>query len=93
MRHTCVALLIDQGAHPLGIQLYIGHADIRTTMNTYGHLFPNHDDALARALDGAFRACRAAPARPRVFSEAAPETNGHPRKTLWPGTLAHKEGG
>jgi integrase len=25
MRHTCVALLIDQGAHPLGIQRYIGH--------------------------------------------------------------------
>lgn len=65
MRHTCVALLIDQGAHPLGIQRYIGHADIRTTMNTYGHLFPTHDDALARALDGAFRARLAAPARPR----------------------------
>jgi hypothetical protein len=61
--------------------------------DTYGHLFPNHDDALARALDGAFRARLAAPARPRVFSDAALDTNGHARKTLWPGTLAHYEGG
>jgi hypothetical protein len=67
MRHTCVALLINQGAPSLGIQHYIGHADIRTTMNTYGHLFPNHDDALARALDGAFRACFAAPRGPECF--------------------------
>jgi hypothetical protein len=68
MRHTCVALLIDQGAHPLGIQRYIGHADIRTTMNTYRHLFPTHDDALARALDGAFRGVSRGPgAAPRVF--------------------------
>jgi integrase len=36
MRHTCVALLIDQGVHPLSIQRYIGHSDMRPTMNTYG---------------------------------------------------------
>lgn len=93
MRHTCVALLIDQGAHPLEIQRYIGHADIRTTMNTYGHLFPNHDDALARALDGAFRECPAAPARPRVSCDSAQQTNGHVRRALLPGTLTHNEGG
>ncbi len=94
MPHTCVALLNDQGApHPLGIQRYIGHADIRTTMNTYGHLFPNHDDALAHALDGAFRARHAAPARPQVSLDPASARNGHARKTVWPGTLAHNEGG
>lgn len=93
MRHTCVALLIDQGAHPLGIQRYIGHADIRSTMNTYGHLFPNHDDALARALDGAFRECPAAPARPRVPCDSVQQTNGHVRKALLPGTLTYNEGG
>jgi integrase len=93
MRHTCVALLIDRGVHPLAIQRYIGHSDIRTTMNTYGHLFPNHDDAIAHALDGAFATCVAAPARPRVSSHAARETNGLARNGVLPGTLAHNGGG
>jgi hypothetical protein len=93
MRHTCVALLIDQGAHPLGIQRYVGHADIRTTMNTYGHLFPNYDDELAHALDGAFRNRLAARARPHVSSESARETNGRAEKALLPGRLLVTKGG
>jgi integrase len=93
MRHTCVALLIDQGANPLAIQRYIGHSDIRTTMNTYGHLFPNHDDAVAHALDAAFGACVAAPARPRAFSNVTEATERQGGKGLWPGTLDHHGGG
>jgi integrase len=93
MRHTCVALLIDQGAHPLAIQRYIGHSDIRTTMNTYGHLFPNHDEAIAHALDVAFGTRVAAPARPRVSSDIIKVTGRQERKGLWPGTLAHNAGG
>jgi hypothetical protein len=66
----------------------IGHADIRTTMNTYGHLSPNHDDAVAHALDGAFRACLAASERPPglsyVHSETQMVTQERPsRQVLW----------
>jgi integrase len=93
MRHTCVALLIDQGAHPLAIQRYIGHSDIRTTMNTYGHLFPNHDDASAHALDAAFGARVAAPTRPRASSDIIEAMDRQEGKVLWPGTLDHHEGG
>ena len=43
LRHTCVAILIDQGANPLEIQRRLGHADIKTTLGTYGQLFPNRE--------------------------------------------------
>lgn len=39
LRHTCASLLIRQGAHPKVIQEHLGHRDIRTTMNIYGHLY------------------------------------------------------
>lgn len=39
LRHTCASLLIRQGAHPKAIQEHLGHRDIRTTMNIYGHLY------------------------------------------------------
>jgi integrase len=33
------------------IQVRMGHANIATTMDVYGHLMPNTDADLARALD------------------------------------------
>jgi integrase len=62
LRHTCAALLILAGAHPLEIKLRLGHEDIRTTMNTYGHLFPSAEAALADLLDTGYRAAEQAPA-------------------------------
>jgi hypothetical protein len=32
----------------------LGHEDIRTTINTYGHLVPSVDAALSDGLDGLF---------------------------------------
>jgi hypothetical protein len=43
------------GAHPLTIKERLGHASIKVTMDTYGHLFPSQDEALAAALNGALR--------------------------------------
>ena len=51
LRHTCVALLIAQGAHPMAIRDRLGHSSITVTMDTHGHLFPSADDALAAGLD------------------------------------------
>ena len=64
LRHTCAALLIDQGAHPAAIQRHLGHEDIRTTLNTYGSLFPAAQEAMAASLDAAYQA--ATKSTPRV---------------------------
>ena len=34
---------------------HLGHEDIRTTMNLYGHLYPSAEAALAEALDAGYR--------------------------------------
>jgi integrase len=52
LRHTCVALLISQGAHPEAIKRHLGHSSISVTMDRYGHVFPSEADGLAAALDG-----------------------------------------
>lgn len=52
LRHTSVAILIEQGAHPKLIQARVGHSSITMTMDTYGHLFPTADAQLAAGLEG-----------------------------------------
>lgn len=47
LRHTCVALMIAEGANPLMVQRQLGHVDLRMTLGTYGHLFPNWDGDVA----------------------------------------------
>jgi integrase len=54
LRHTCVALLIAEGAHPLAIKERLGHASITTTLDVYGHLFPTLDAGWSDGLDKAF---------------------------------------
>jgi integrase len=58
LRHTCAALLIAAGRHPLEIKTRLGHSSITTTMDRYGHLFPSAEGALADALDVAFNESR-----------------------------------
>jgi len=50
MRHTHVALLIDQGAHPSVIASRLGHTSVRTVLDVYGHLFEGLDRDIADAL-------------------------------------------
>jgi integrase len=54
LRHTCAALLIAADAHPKAIQDHLGHRDIQTTFNVYGHMLPAAQEALAAALDTAY---------------------------------------
>ena len=51
LRHSHVAFLINQEVQPLLIKERLGHADIKITMNTYGHLYPNKQRDLAMMLD------------------------------------------
>lgn len=50
LRHTHAAWLIRDGVQPLALQRRLGHNDIRTTMNVYGHLFPNYEDNVVQIL-------------------------------------------
>ena len=51
LRHTCAAILTAQGWNPKQIQMRLGHATIRTTLDRYGHLFEGHDQELLDRLD------------------------------------------
>lgn len=51
LRHTHAAMLIAQGEHPKVIQSRLGHASIKTTLDTYGHLFEGLDEGAAARLD------------------------------------------
>ncbi|WP_164507788.1 tyrosine-type recombinase/integrase [Lacticaseibacillus suibinensis] len=53
-RHSHVALLIDQETEYTIIKERLGHASIVTTIDTYGHLFPNKQRETADALDKFF---------------------------------------
>ena len=33
----------------------LGHEDIKTTLNTYGHLYPNTDQKMAEQLESEYR--------------------------------------
>lgn len=54
LRHTCAGMLIAQGNHPKAIQDHLGHKDIQTTFNVYGHLLPSVHEALGASLDAAY---------------------------------------
>lgn len=64
LRHTHAALLVAQGEHPKVIQSRLGHASIKTTLDTYGHLFDGLDEAAADRLDEMWLSSSAGEARP-----------------------------
>lgn len=55
LRHTSATLLINQGVHAKIISERLGHADITTTMNVYGHALQSADKSAADKLDALFK--------------------------------------
>lgn len=55
LRHSHAAFLIEEGVHAKAIQARLGHADIRTTPQLYGHLFEGYAETAAEAMDAAVR--------------------------------------
>lgn len=45
------ALLIHKGVEVLAIKERIGHESIKTTLNTYGHLYPNKQNEIANMIN------------------------------------------
>lgn len=50
-RHCAASYLIAAGLNPKQISVFIGHSDIRTTYNRYGHLMPGGEADAAAQID------------------------------------------
>jgi integrase len=53
-RHCAASYLIAAGVNAKELSTYIGHSDIRTTFNRYGHLMPGNETHAASKLDALF---------------------------------------
>lgn len=51
LRHHFASLLIQEGASVKVVQRRLGHASAKTTLDTYGHLFPDADDTTRTAVE------------------------------------------
>ncbi|NLG85337.1 MAG: site-specific integrase [Firmicutes bacterium] len=50
-RHTHAAMLIAQGIDIMTISRRLGHANVRITLDLYGHLMPGQDEKAAAAVE------------------------------------------
>lgn len=72
MRHTAVALWIAAGANLVEVKKRAGHTKASFTLDRYGHLFPEADEALSDRLAGLYVARdRGKSAEIRPFVERA----------------------
>lgn len=51
LRHFYASALIAAGVNPKAIQTRMRHASITETFDTYGHLFPDHEELWREAPD------------------------------------------
>lgn len=51
LRHSHASLLINMGFDPLEISERLGHESVKTTLDTYSHLYPDRDQKLADRLN------------------------------------------
>ena len=54
LRHSHASLLINMGVQPLLISERLGHDNIQTTLNIYGHLYPSKHAEIAELLNDFF---------------------------------------
>ena len=55
LRHSHASLLIEMGFSPIAVADRLGHEKVTTTLNTYGHLFPNKQAGMAEKLNEFYR--------------------------------------
>lgn len=51
VRHSHASLLIELGTNILLVSERLGHEDVETTLEIYGHLYPKKDEEVAGRLD------------------------------------------
>lgn len=54
LRHSHAALLIEMGFPILAISNRLGHEKVSTTLDIYGHLYPNKQQVIAETLNESF---------------------------------------
>lgn len=50
-RHSCASLLINQGASIILVSKYLGHSDIKMTLNTYTHMYKSELERITETLN------------------------------------------
>lgn len=83
LRHFYASTLIAAGLHPKAIQARLGHATISETMDTYGHLFPDAEDAGRGALDEVFSRALAHQMRTKGPLQRSTEGKAAGQKAIW----------
>jgi integrase len=61
IRHSYASLLLSDGISPVYVKDQLGHASIRLTVDTYGHLIPNSNHGVVNRLDMQLDATQAQP--------------------------------
>ena len=56
LRHYFASLLIASGADVKVVQARMRHASAKTTLDTYGHLWPDSDDSTRAAIEAVMAA-------------------------------------
>lgn len=65
LRHSHASLLIEMGFSPLEIANRLGHESVKTTLDTYSHLYPDKDLQLANRLNQYRRSIQAGMEEPK----------------------------
>jgi len=50
-RHSCASFLINNGATPLLVSRWLGHANVTMTLNTYSHLWNDELEKIVAVID------------------------------------------
>ena len=56
LRHYFASLLIASGADVKTVQARLRHASAKTTLDTYGHIWPDRDESTRTAVDAVIAA-------------------------------------
>jgi integrase len=56
LRHYLASLLIAEGSDVKTVQTRLRHASAKTTLDTYGHLWPDRDESTRAAIGAVFSA-------------------------------------
>jgi integrase len=74
LRHYFARLLIADGADVMTVQARLRHASARTTLDTYGHIWPDRDESTRAAVDAVLTIYRTEQRRNSALT--SPETAG-----------------
>ena len=70
LRHYFASLLIASGLDVKTVQARVRHASAKTTLDTYGHLWPDRDESSRAAVAAVYAARSDSPAYPLRTGDA-----------------------